>query len=89
MARATIENDRMAVRLRPEDKATISRAAALTNTDLTTFVVEHALSAAQSVIEEAEHIKLSERDSLRVLDYLENPPAANELLRAAARGLPK
>ena len=32
---------------------------------------------------------LSERDSLRVLNLLENPPAPNARLLAAARTLPK
>ncbi len=89
MARIAVENNRMAFRLRPEDKTTILRAAALTDTDLTTFVIEHTLAAARSVIEDAELIQLSERDSLSVLEYLENPPAPNERLKAAARGLPR
>ena len=38
---------------------------------------------------QAEHLTLSERDSLRVLDALENPPAPNAKLLAAARRLPK
>jgi uncharacterized protein (DUF1778 family) len=62
---------------------------ALKRTDLTDFVVRHALRAAQEVIEEADHVRLSERDSLRVLDLLENPPAPNARLLAAARALPK
>jgi uncharacterized protein (DUF1778 family) len=32
-------------------------------------------------------LQLSERDSLRVLDLLESPPAPNERLLAAARSL--
>jgi uncharacterized protein (DUF1778 family) len=36
------------------------------------------------VIENAERLALSERDSLRVLALLENPPAPNEKLRRAA-----
>ena len=40
---------------------------------------------AEDVIEEAEHVQLSERDSLRVLDLLENPPAPNAKLLAAAK----
>lgn len=40
-------------------------------------------------IAEAESVSLSERDSLRVLDALENPPAPNTKLCAAARALPK
>ena len=65
------------------------RAAALENTDLTDFVLQHALRSAKAVIQEAEHIRLSERDSLRVLDVLENPPRPNAKLRATARALPK
>jgi uncharacterized protein (DUF1778 family) len=34
-------------------------------------------------------LQLSERDSLRILDLLENPPAPNGKLLAAARSLPK
>jgi len=33
-------------------------------------------------------VKLSRRDSLRVLDLLENPPAPNAKLRRAARAMP-
>ncbi|MGD0297053.1 MAG: DUF1778 domain-containing protein [Bryobacteraceae bacterium] len=33
------------------------------------------MRAAQAVIDEADHLKLSGRDSLRVLHLLENPPA--------------
>jgi uncharacterized protein (DUF1778 family) len=65
------------------------RAAALRNTDLTDFVLQHALREAEAVIQEAEHLKLSERDSLRVLDLLENPPAPNAKLLTAAKALPQ
>jgi uncharacterized protein (DUF1778 family) len=37
------------------------------------------------VIENAERLALSERDSLRVLALLENPPAPNEKLRRASQ----
>jgi uncharacterized protein (DUF1778 family) len=56
---------------------------------LTGFVVENALRAAKDVIEEAERVQLSKRDSLRVLDLLENPPAPNAKLLAAAKVLPR
>jgi uncharacterized protein (DUF1778 family) len=65
------------------------RAVALNHSDLTNFVLRHALRAAKTVIEEADHVRLSGRDSLRVLNLLENPPAPNAKLRAAARALPK
>ena len=89
MPRTVIEdNSRMSLRIRAEDKALLMRAVALEHTDLTNFVIRNALLAARNIIKEATHVRLSERDSQRVLDLLENPPAPNERLRAAARGLP-
>ena len=90
MPRIAVEdNTRMSLRIRAEEKALLLRAVALNHTDLTDFVLSHALRAAKAVIEEADHVRLSERDSLRVLDLLENPPAPNARLLAAARGSPK
>lgn len=82
-------NSRMSLRIRAEEKALLLRAVALKQTDLTGFVIHHALRAAKAAIEETDRVKLSTRDSLRVLDLLENPPAPNAKLRAAARALPK
>ena len=48
----------------------------------------HTLPHAETDIAEAERLMLSERDLLRVLDLLENPPAApDRLVRAARAGL--
>jgi len=85
---AVDDNKRLSLRVRPEEKATLMRAAALRKTDLTDFVLQPALREAAAIIEAADHLKLSERDSLRVLDLLENPPPANTKLRAAAEALP-
>lgn len=90
MPRVAVEdNSRMSLRIRPEEKAILLRAVALKHTDLTEFVLRHALQAAKSVIEEADHVQLSERDSLRVLALLENPPTPNARLLEAADALPK
>jgi uncharacterized protein (DUF1778 family) len=86
---AVDDNKRMQLRVRPEQKATLMRAAALRNTDLTDFIVQLALREAKTVIEEAERISLSERDSLLVLNLLENPPASNAKLGAAIAAMPK
>jgi uncharacterized protein (DUF1778 family) len=86
---AVNDNPRMNLRLRPEQKATLVRAAALRHTDLTEFVLQPALREAKAVIEESERIVLSERDSLLVLSLLENPPAPNAKLRAAIARMPK
>lgn len=82
------DNSRMSLRIRPEDKALLMRAVAYTDTDLTAFVLRNAVQAAKAVIAQAERIALSERDSLRILNALENPPAPNAKLLAAARLLP-
>jgi uncharacterized protein (DUF1778 family) len=87
--RAVEDNSRMSLRIRAEEKALLMRAVALKRTDLTDFVLRHALLAAKAVIEQADHVQLSERDSLRVLDLLEHPPRPNAKLRAATRALSK
>ena len=90
MPRAIVEdNSRLALRVRPADKAILMRAVAIEHTDMNDFVLRHALDAALKVIDRAEHLRLSERDSLRVLDAIENPPAPNARLLTAARHLPK
>jgi uncharacterized protein (DUF1778 family) len=87
--RALEDNNRMSIRIHAEAKAKILRAAALTHTDLTDFVIQHALTAAQEIIEKAESIQLSERDSLMILELLENPPTPNPKLGSTAMELPE
>lgn len=87
--RAVEDNNRMSLRIPAEEKAILLRAAALRRTDLTDFVRQHSLRAAKAVIQEAEHLELSARDSLRVLAVLERPPKPNAKLLAAAKSLPK
>ena len=85
MPRMAVEdNSRMSLRIRPEEKALLLRAVALDQTDFTEFVIRNALRAARAVIEKAERQPITERDSLWVLDLLENPPAPNAKLRAGA-----
>jgi uncharacterized protein (DUF1778 family) len=86
---AVHDNERVQLRIQPEQKATLMRAAALRNTTLTDFIFQIAMREANVVIEEAERIRLSERDSLLVLDLLENPPAPNAKLRGAIAAMPK
>ena len=90
MPRIAVEhNSRMSLRIRAEEKALLLRAVALDHTDLTDFVVRHALLAAKAVIDEADRVQISGRDSLRVLHLLEHPLAPNKKLLAAAQTLPK
>jgi uncharacterized protein (DUF1778 family) len=81
-------SSRISLRIRADEKALLLRAAAISCVGLTDLVVGHISRAAREVIDKAERLTLSERDSLRVLDLLANPPAPNARLKAAARSLP-
>ena len=85
MARALTESGRIELRIKPREKALLSRAAALQHEDLTGFILKTVLPAAERIIERTERLELSERDSLRVLELLENPPKPSAKLRRAAK----
>jgi uncharacterized protein (DUF1778 family) len=87
MPRAHSDSGRVELRLRPQDKAMLTRAATLERLDLTGFILRNVLPQAAAVIAREERLRLSERDSLRVLELLENPPAAPaRLVRTAKAG---
>jgi uncharacterized protein (DUF1778 family) len=79
----------LVLRIGSADKAAFMHAAALAQTDITTFILSTAVREAQSVIDEHERVTLTARDSQLVRGLLENPPAPNAKLRNAARAMPK
>jgi uncharacterized protein (DUF1778 family) len=90
MAKSIIEHsERVDFRIRPEDKQTIARAADLTGVGLAAFIRQQALAAAKEIIDQENRIVLSERDSLKLLDLLDNPPEPSPYLLAAAKRLYK
>lgn len=90
MPRVAVENnERMSLRISAEEKSLLVRAAALEHTNLTEFVIRTAVANAKDVIELSERQRLSGRDSMQVMDLLENPPEPNERLMAAAFSMPK
>jgi len=88
MPRPAVENNRYAMRIGATEKARLMRAASIQQTDLKDFILRSALQAAEKVIDRAEHVALSERDTRLWLDLLDNPPAPNARLIAAAKALP-
>jgi uncharacterized protein (DUF1778 family) len=82
------KNQRLSLRISARDKALLMRAASLQQVNLTEFVLRASVQTAQAAIEREERLRLSERDSLRVLELLEDPPAPNARLLAAAAALP-
>ena len=77
--------ERIELRATTEEKRLLTAAAAHERLDLTSFIMRNALPAARDVMDRAERIVLSERDSQRVLELLENPPEPTPALMDAAR----
>lgn len=89
MPRAVVDSTpRLSLRVSPEAKAMLLRAALLRNTDLTDFVMQSSLREAREVIREAEVMRVSDSSHRQLLDLLENPPPPNARLVAAALALP-
>lgn len=82
--RATRE-DRIELRATKEEKRLLTTAAAHERLGVTSFIMRNVLPAARQVVDRAERIVLTERDTVRVLKLLENPPKPTSALMAAAR----
>ena len=77
--------DRIELRATKEEKRLLAAAAAHERLDLTSFIMRKVMPAAREVVDRAERIVLSDRDSARVLQLLEHPPKPRPALIAAAR----
>jgi uncharacterized protein (DUF1778 family) len=77
--------DRIELRATKDEKRLLAAAAAHERLDVTSFIMRTVMPAARHVVEQAERITLSERDSARVLQLLEKPPKPTRALVAAAR----
>jgi uncharacterized protein (DUF1778 family) len=84
MTTATRE-DRIELRATKEEKRLLAAAAAYERLDVTSFIMRNVLPSARKVVDRAERIVLSKRDSERILQLLENPPKPSSALLAAAR----
>lgn len=82
---ATNRGDRIELRTTREEKRLLAAAAAYERLDVTSFIMRSVLPAARDVMDRAERLVLSERDTERVLALLENPPPSTPALLAAAR----
>jgi uncharacterized protein (DUF1778 family) len=78
-------DDRIELRTTRDEKWLLTTAAAHERLDVTSFIMRTVIPIARDVVEKADRITLSERDTLRVLDLLENPPEPTPALLAAAR----
>jgi uncharacterized protein (DUF1778 family) len=80
----TVRKSRLDLRIAPEEKELIDRAAALTGSNTTDFVRSTTLAAAREAIRMHQVIKLTAEGSRAFVEALINPPEPNEHLRALA-----
>lgn len=69
-----IETERLATRIRVEDKKLIEKAAALSGVSVSAFIKTHLRKAALDVFEEEQVVKLNVEDSLKFAEALLTPP---------------
>jgi uncharacterized protein (DUF1778 family) len=84
-ANTSTRDDRIELRTTREEKRLLASAAAHERLDVTSFIMRKVLPAAREIVDRAERIVLSERDTARVLKLLEHPPKPTAALLAAAR----
>ncbi len=68
---------RISVRVKPAQKALISRAARLRHTTLTEFLLENALHAASQLVAEERHLEMTPEQFQHFCRALDAPPAKN------------
>jgi uncharacterized protein (DUF1778 family) len=79
--RASLKESKVQLRLRPAQKELIAQAAQLKQTTLTSFMVEHAYSAAQQVLADQVHFALSPERWDAFCAALDAPPKEIRALR--------
>ncbi len=83
MPRTAQRQDRISIRLSPQSKRKLERAAAYADKTLTDFVVDVALQKADAIVRDNEVIALNAEEWERFQELLLNPPAPNERLQRA------
>ena len=82
---AAARTDRIELRATKEEKRLLAAAATHERLDVTSFILRNVLPAARDIVDRSERIRLTERDTARVLELLESPPKPTAALLAAAR----
>jgi len=82
---STVRTSRLELRLAPEEKQVIDRAATLSGSNTTDFVRSTMLAAAREAVRAHEVIELTAEGSRVFVEALMDPPEPNENLRALAR----
>lgn len=81
----TLKNERITARVSEEIRNRLAEAAAITGSTLNQFLVQAAIEKAQAIIEKERILRLSYKDAETFFEAMENPPEANERLKAAIK----
>ena len=81
---ATLKASKVQLRLRPDQKAVLARAAELRRTSLSNFMLEHAYEAAQQVLAEQVDIIMSPAEWDAFRKALDAPRAPSRLSRSSS-----
>jgi len=74
--------ERINLRATREAKQVIEQAAALTGTTVSAFMLQQSYEKALNLIAQQQRITLGAKDFEMIVDLLENPPKANDELKA-------
>ena len=80
---APTRSARIEARIAPEVLNAVKRAAEITGSSVSEFVVAAARDAAERTLEKTQIIRLSMADQERIADMLASPPAPNKALKQA------
>jgi uncharacterized protein (DUF1778 family) len=83
-SRSQKKDERFDLRISTEIKSLVARAAEVSGTTMSAFVIEAARERATRLIEQQERIVLNNEARDALLNVLSNPPAPNAKLRRAA-----
>lgn len=75
--------ERVEIRATQTQKETIERAASLSGTSVTDFILNQVMPAATAAIREFESLELRDEDRRVFVEALLNPPKPNEALKTA------
>lgn len=88
-AMATRTGKRLTIRITDHVHEKLQLAADIVGTTMSQFLVQSALEKAEKVIESESRIVLTRKESLRILELMENPPPMNEKLKKLMSGYNK
>jgi uncharacterized protein (DUF1778 family) len=83
------KDNRIELRVKPEEKMLLERAAELNGANVSAFMLGVALRAARRHIAETENLMLSDQDRDLFLAALDSPPKPSAALKKAMRRLQK